>query len=103
MNEAAALREGDAEGIEAADVDQFDAVFGDGADLMNLDLPDDSAVSEREASDDCLEEGMCSRPGLTFSYSSNQLLGDMEDMLIARVKSYMQVRWTKGPQLCAIA
>jgi len=24
----------------------------------------------------------------------------MEDMLIARVKSYMQVRWTKGRQLC---
>jgi len=27
-------------------------------------------------------------------------LTDMEDMLIARVKSYMQVRWTKGRQLC---
>ena len=24
----------------------------------------------------------------------------MEDMLIARIKSYMQVRWTKGRQLC---
>jgi hypothetical protein len=24
----------------------------------------------------------------------------MEDMLITRVKSYMQVRWTKGQQLC---
>jgi hypothetical protein len=27
-------------------------------------------------------------------------LTDMEDKLIARVKSYMQVRWTKGRQLC---
>jgi len=27
-------------------------------------------------------------------------LTDMEDMLIARVKSYMQVRWTWGRQLC---
>lgn len=27
-------------------------------------------------------------------------LTDMEDMLIARIKSYMQVRWTKGRQLC---
>ena len=41
-----------AEGVEAPPlqvVDEFDAVFGDGADLMDIDLPSDSAVSAREA------------------------------------------------------
>ena len=45
--EAAALQ-GDAEGVEV-DVDEFDAVYGDGADLMDIDLPNDSALSHREA------------------------------------------------------
>jgi len=122
--EAAALQDGDAEGVEVPDVDEFDEAFGDGADLMNVDLPDDSALSQREAANDCLEDGFdlnladgrCSRcrddkgdpvgrwsaankvhPGKSSCLKG---LTDMEDMLIARVKSYMQVRWTKGRQLC---
>ena len=72
--EAAALLQGDAEGVATANIDEFDAVFGDGADLMNLDLPDDKALTERESAllrnlnkeldkikfetcDHCLEEG----------------------------------------------
>jgi hypothetical protein len=55
-------------------IDEFDNVFGDGTNLMNVDLPDDSALSRHEAAllenpnkqldeielktcDDCLEEG----------------------------------------------
>jgi hypothetical protein len=38
-----------AEGIDTVAVDEFDATFGDGADLMDIDLPADSAVSAREA------------------------------------------------------
>ena len=66
--------DGNAEGVEATRVDEFDEVFGDGADLMDVNLPKDSAVSQREASllenlnkkleeiefqacDGCLEEG----------------------------------------------
>ena len=33
----------------ATAIDKFDAVFGDGADLMNIDHPTDSAVSAQEA------------------------------------------------------
>lgn len=64
----------DTEGIEGAAIDEFDAEFGDGNDLMDIDLPDDSAVSAREKAllkkldkkfleikfetcDYCLEEG----------------------------------------------
>ncbi|KAJ3505917.1 hypothetical protein NLJ89_g7163 [Agrocybe chaxingu] len=131
-----------AEGVEAIPVDDFDAVFGDGSDLMDIDLPEDSAVSDRElqllknldekvaeityqSCDFCLEDGFnlkvvdgkclsCRNdkgdPVQKWSAQNNiqpalnvppclQGLTDMEDMLIARVKSYMQVRWTRGRQL----
>jgi hypothetical protein len=72
--EAARLQGGDAEGDEVPDFDEFDEAFGDGADLMDVNLPDDSALSQREATllenlnkkldeiefgtcDDCLEDG----------------------------------------------
>jgi hypothetical protein len=68
------LHVGDAEGVQGAEIEGFDDVFGDGTDLMNVDLPDDSALSQQEAAlltklnktldeieykscDDCLEEG----------------------------------------------
>ncbi|KAF9536059.1 hypothetical protein CPC08DRAFT_652285, partial [Agrocybe pediades] len=129
-----------AEGVAAEPVDDYDDVFGDGLDLMDVDLPDDTALSERErvllekfeaklaalsyeTCDICLEEGFemhleagvcasCKRdkgdpvkkwsaensvhPGKYDVPPCLQGLTDMEDMLIARVKSYMQVRWTKG-------
>jgi hypothetical protein len=64
----------DADGVAVVAVDEFDAEFGDGNDLMIIDLPDDSAVSTREKAllkkldeklleikfetcDYCLEEG----------------------------------------------
>jgi len=34
-----------AEAVEAAEFYEFDGEFGDGSDLMNVDLPDDSALS----------------------------------------------------------
>ena len=40
---------GHAEGVETTPVDEFDAVYGDGADLLNIHLPTDSVLSEREA------------------------------------------------------
>jgi hypothetical protein len=69
-----AAGDGDADGIEGVAIDEFDAEFGDGNDLMDVDLPDDSAVSARERAllkildekladikfetcDYCLEEG----------------------------------------------
>jgi hypothetical protein len=68
------LHNGDIGGVEATEIDEFDNAFGDGTDLMNVDLPDDSALSRHEAAllenlnkkldevefktcDDCLEEG----------------------------------------------
>jgi hypothetical protein len=68
------LQNRDAEGVQATEIDDFDNVFGDGTDLMNVDLPDDSALSQHEATllenlnkkldeiefktcDNCLEEG----------------------------------------------
>ena len=65
---------GDAEGVDPTVVDEFDNEFGNGTDLMNIDLPDDSALFQREVAlledlnkaldkieintcDDCLEEG----------------------------------------------
>jgi len=45
--EAAALQ-GNAKGVDA-DVDEFDAIYGDGTDLMDIDLPDNSALSHHEA------------------------------------------------------
>jgi hypothetical protein len=68
------LHNGDIKGVEAAEIDEFDNAFGDGSNLMNVDLPDDSALSRHEAAllenlnkkldevefktcDDCLEEG----------------------------------------------
>lgn len=149
-----------AEGFEAAAMDEYDEIFGDGQDLMDVDLPEDSALTDREAKllqtmnekldalrietcTTCMEEGfnmnlqvgICSRcrndkgePVRKWSNENNANPGsslpavfvaallivllalevpsclkgltDMEDMLIARVKSYMQVRWTKGRQLC---
>ena len=44
----AAAGDDNAEGIEVIEVDEFDAIFGDGHDLMDVDLPDDSAASARE-------------------------------------------------------
>ena len=158
----AAAGDGDAEGVETVEADEYDAVFGDGHDLMDVNLPDDSALSAREQAllkklnekladikfetcDYCLEEGfnmqvdlgMCAtckrdngdpvrkwsaengvHPGIYcfFAINVNLLtecfisamnippclkgLTDMEEMLIARVKACMQVRWTKGRQLC---
>ncbi|KAF8196250.1 hypothetical protein K438DRAFT_1515280, partial [Mycena galopus ATCC 62051] len=126
-----------AEGVQ---VDEYDAIFGDGSD-MNIDLPDDSAVDARAAAaiktfneklaelriehcSGCREEGfhikltaqdLCSRcsgdNGETRLWSDEnntnpmpqinvppclQYLTDMEEMLIARTKTIMQVRWTKG-------
>jgi hypothetical protein len=66
--------DGDVDGVELGDFDEFDNVFGDGTDLMDVDLPGDSALSPRETAllqnldkkmddiqfttcDDCLEEG----------------------------------------------
>lgn len=37
------------DGIETAAGDEFDDVFGDGSDLMDIDLPTDSALDAREA------------------------------------------------------
>jgi hypothetical protein len=65
---------GDVDGVEVAQFDEFDNVFGDGSDLMDVDLPLDSALSRGDAAllnnlnkkmdeidfstcDDCLEEG----------------------------------------------
>jgi hypothetical protein len=62
------------EAVEAAEADEFDDGFSDGPDLMEVDLPNDCAVTQREAillrylnqkldaieytaCDDCLEEG----------------------------------------------
>lgn len=45
----AAIGDDAAEGIDTMAIDEFDATFGDGADLMDVDLPADSAVSAREA------------------------------------------------------
>jgi hypothetical protein len=150
------------EGVSVEPPDEFDVVFGDGNDLMNIDLPSDSALSDKEATlmatlneklaaikyescDYCLEDafglnvvdGMCAscrqdtggpvrkwsaengvHPGIYPFPSNKRLLAelsfllatdvplslrgltDMEEMLIARVKCCMQVRWTKGRQLC---
>jgi len=44
----AATGDDDADGVETVDVDAFDHIFGDGADLMNVDLPTNFAVSARE-------------------------------------------------------
>jgi hypothetical protein len=160
-----AANDDNADGVQAepVDVDEFDGVFGDGNDLMDIDLPDDCAVSAREQEllrvldekladikyetcNTCLEEafdmhvkdGMCAacsrdkedpvrkwsaengvHPGIyCFSTSKYNIwlicclilaldippclkgLTDMEEMLISRVKVCMQVRWTKGRQLC---
>ncbi|KAF8075817.1 hypothetical protein FPV67DRAFT_1391300, partial [Lyophyllum atratum] len=133
------LGDDDAEGREAEAIDEFDGIFGNGADLMDIDLPDDAAIPDREnrllqtfseklaelnfeTCDVCFEEGftlklqdgICHRcredkadPVRKWS-TENKVnpavhvpaclkgLTDIEDMLIARVKSFMQVRWTKG-------
>jgi hypothetical protein len=45
----AAAGDNDAEGFEAVQGDEYDTIFGDGRDFMDIDLPDDSAlVSARE-------------------------------------------------------
>jgi hypothetical protein len=45
----AALGDDAAEGVDATLANEFDAVFGDGNDLMDIDLPADSAMSAQEA------------------------------------------------------
>ena len=40
--------QGDAKGIEV-DVDEFDTIYGDGANLMDIDLPNNSTLSHHEA------------------------------------------------------
>ncbi|KAJ7606208.1 hypothetical protein FB45DRAFT_711770, partial [Roridomyces roridus] len=127
------------EGAEQQPVDEYDAVFGDSADLLDVHLPEDSALSPREAAAirtvnekladltighcaGCREEGfdvkmktptLCTRcSGDTandvrkWSDENNtnpcavppelQNLTDMEEMLISRCKTVMQVRYTKG-------
>ncbi|KAF9501700.1 hypothetical protein BDN71DRAFT_1348697, partial [Pleurotus eryngii] len=129
----------DIEGIETAEDDEFDAVFGDGSDLMNIDQPTDHVLSVREeellkslneklaalkyeSCDICCQEGfdlnvadgICSScvadkgdpvkkwSRENFVHPAHEIpsclkgLTDMEEMLIARVKTYMQVRYTKG-------
>lgn len=41
--------EPDPEGLEPAEEDEYDTIFGDGADFMDIDVPDDSAISARQA------------------------------------------------------
>ncbi|KAJ7198021.1 hypothetical protein GGX14DRAFT_319095, partial [Mycena pura] len=120
-------------------VDEFDEFFGDGRDMMDIDLPDDVAVSSREAEaiakmnaeldalaihqcTGCREEGfdvklktatLCRRctddTGDIRKWSDENntnpkgpmppelsALTDLEEMLIARCKTVMQVRYTKG-------
>ncbi|KAF7300847.1 hypothetical protein MKEN_01310700 [Mycena kentingensis (nom. inval.)] len=123
-------------------VDEFDHYFGSGAEFMELDLPEDCALSAREAAAiakmnteldalsighcvGCREEGfdvklktatLCRRcdsdNGDVRKWSDEnntnpshvppqlQYLTDLEEMLISRVKTVMQVRYTKGRQLC---
>ncbi|OBZ66500.1 hypothetical protein A0H81_13517 [Grifola frondosa] len=132
-----------AEGVESVEMDEFDQIFGDGAEYMNIDVPEESALSGTEATllgsfqdklaaltlqtcGSCQEQGfnlnikdaVCSRcrndkgdPVRRFS-SENHMnpalerpaclrnLTDMEEMLISRVLPMMQVRYTKGRQLC---
>lgn len=145
-----------AEGFEAAAMDEYNEIFGDSQDLMDVDLPEDSALTDCEGKllqtmnekldalriemcTTCIEEafnmnlqaGIClwcrndkGEPVKKWSNENNvnpgsslpapfvaallivllalevpsclKGLTDMEDMLIAHVKSYMQVRWTKG-------
>ncbi|KAF7307266.1 ATP-dependent DNA helicase [Mycena indigotica] len=132
-----------AEGVaQNQPVDEYDEFFGDGSDMMDIDLPEDSAISAREAAaiakmnaelaqleigrcSGCREEGfdvqlktamLCKRcdadHGEVKKWSTDnntnpgpippelQNLTDLEEMLIARVKTVMQVRYTKGRQLC---
>jgi hypothetical protein len=44
-----AIAENTPEGVSIEPPDEFDAVFGDGNDLMSIDLPDDTALSDKEA------------------------------------------------------
>ncbi|KIY47505.1 hypothetical protein FISHEDRAFT_20904, partial [Fistulina hepatica ATCC 64428] len=46
--------DGAPDGVEIHEVDEFDAFFGDGSDLMDIDLPQDSALSRDEA--ECLRK-----------------------------------------------
>ncbi|KAJ7589921.1 hypothetical protein C8J56DRAFT_783711, partial [Mycena floridula] len=124
--------------------DDFDEEFGDGSDLMDITMPDDSAIPSRHTHylqqfnnalnklhlkkcSCCREEGfsvklrgqtgecgMCNRDKKVPKLWSDENhvnptnsvpeclkgLTDMEEMLIARMKTIMQVRWTKGRQLC---
>ncbi|KAJ7214380.1 hypothetical protein GGX14DRAFT_327210, partial [Mycena pura] len=131
----------EAEGVAGNQaVDEYDEFFGDGWEMMDVDLPEDSAISGREAAaiakmnaelaglsigkcSGCREEGfdklktatLCKRcdadGGEVRKWSDEnntnpsafypQLtriknLTDLEEMLIARVKTVMQVRYTKG-------
>ncbi|KAI0833502.1 hypothetical protein BC628DRAFT_1277728, partial [Trametes gibbosa] len=36
------------DGVESTNVDVYDAIFGDGSDLMDIDIPDESALSASE-------------------------------------------------------
>ncbi|KAJ7920087.1 hypothetical protein B0H13DRAFT_1605723, partial [Mycena leptocephala] len=133
------------EGVQAAPLDEYDNIFGDGLDLAGLDLPDDSAVNLDEAQflknfdaeinaatisacGCCREEGFNIKLKASGDYTrchsdrkeiktwsdennvnlmpENLIPGclknptEMEKMLISRVKPVMQVRWTRGRQLC---
>ncbi|KAJ7129857.1 hypothetical protein C8R43DRAFT_847231, partial [Mycena crocata] len=128
-------------GVDTSAPDEYDTVFGDGADLANVDLPEDSALTDIEAQcisnfeavlnaikietcSCCQEEGfhvklkpsgMCSRcetdkRDIKMWSDQNNVnpmpeddrppclknLTEVEEMIIARVKSVMQVRWTRG-------
>ncbi|KAJ7635003.1 hypothetical protein FB45DRAFT_743710, partial [Roridomyces roridus] len=129
------------EGVQTVPTDEFDAIFGDGSDLMDVDLPEDNALVSDEAQ--CLRKvrdaldalrfencGTCREEGFHIKLRSSGMcarcasdkkdvrkwsdenrvnptpdaqvppclknLTEMERMLIARVKTVMQVRWTRG-------
>jgi hypothetical protein len=43
------LHNGDIKGVKATKIDKFDNAFSDGTDLMNVDLPDNSALSQHRS------------------------------------------------------
>ncbi|KAJ7221598.1 hypothetical protein GGX14DRAFT_353770, partial [Mycena pura] len=127
------------EADEGVQTDEYDAFFGDGSDLPEVDLPGDSALSPVET--ECLQNfhaaldaveiascGCCREAGFNIQLKSSGMcsrchadtrdiklwsdennvnpknerpaclknLTEMEEMLIARIKPVMQVRWTRG-------
>ncbi|KIY48070.1 hypothetical protein FISHEDRAFT_13749, partial [Fistulina hepatica ATCC 64428] len=117
-------------------LDPFDAIFGDGSDLANVKLPQDSAVDELEclrAFDTALDSlqydscTICHEAGFQMNFQRGECsccrrdteeiklwsdgnnvnpkldippeltgLTAIEEMLIARSKCVIQVRWAHG-------